>query len=553
MFLPKNININMNAVRILLLAAPLSICSLATVAQDTSRRQTIEITSSFKPVLRPSAKIGFATTPPPADTSRPRLTYDIPVQNLVPALQPFALRPVTRDVDSAGGWKNSSYVKAGFGNLSTPYAEAGLSFGDTRQRFSLFGSHISSRGKIEDQDYGQTRIRGDVASQVGEDKEWFGQIGLSQDRFYQFGFEKALFPTVDRADILRRYNTISAETGLRNLKPTEFGLRFEPRVKTHFLVDNRKATEFGLSLNLPMEKRFSEQFALSMGVQADLVRLSPDIVDGIVNHLVNVPVAVDYRTTRIRVKAGATPSWDKGQFHLLPVVAAEFPIARDKWVLQAGWISYYELASYRRLSGINPWMDVPTSLRNTRMTERYAGFKGMIAKGLSYSARAGITSFRHAPLFVNKWPAGRAFDVIFEEQLEALHIRGEVGYIQGEQFTFQTGLNLYGFGKQKTEDRAWGMPPLQIDAHLRWRIARGLWITSDAWVWQGALFRTSTGSASRLGGALDLNAGLEFNINQRFGVWARFQNITNKSYQRWNQYQAYGFNMIGGVSYRFAD
>jgi hypothetical protein len=521
--------------------------------QDTTRRQTIEITSSFKPVMRPVSKIGFATSPPPADTTRPRLRYEIPVQNLVPGLAPFALRPVTREVDSAGAWQNSSYVKAGFGNLTTPFAEAGLSLGDTRQRFNLFASHISSRGKLDFQDYGQTRIRGDVAAPVGTDKEWFGQVGLSQDRFYQFGFDKALLPLTEKSDILRRYNSISAETGLRNLSPTEFGLRFQPRFKTHFLLDNRNATELALSLNLPMEKRFSEQFALSLGVQGDLVRLSPDNADGIVNHLVNVPVAVDYRTTKVRVKAGITPSWDKGEFHLLPVVRAEFPVAKEKLMLQAGWISYYDLGSYKRLAGMNPWMDVPSGLMNTRMTERFAGFKGMIAKGFSYSARAGVTTFRNTPLFVNKFPSGRAFGVIFEEQLDALHIRGELGYIQGEQFTFQSGLNLYGFGKQTTEDRAWGMQPLQIDAHLRWRLAKGLWITSDAWLWQGALFKTSTGSASRLGGALDLNAGLEFSINKRIGVWTRFQNITNKSYQRWNQYQAYGFNMLGGVTFRFAN
>jgi hypothetical protein len=533
----------------------ISVLAISTVAeaQDTSRRQTIEITSSFKPVMRPVSKIGFATSPPPADTTRPRLKYEIPVQNLVPGLAPFALRPVNREVDSAGAWQNSSYVKAGFGNLTTPFAEAGISLGDTRQRFNLFASHISSRGNLEFQDYGQTRIRGDVAAPVGTDKEWFGQVGLAQDRFYQFGFDKALLPLTEKSDILRRYNTISAETGLRNLSPTEFGLRFQPRFKTHFLLDNRNATELALSLNLPIEKRFSEKFALSLGIQGDLVRLSPEIVDGIVNHLVNVPVAVDYRTARVRVKAGVTPSWDKGEFHLLPVVRAEFPIAREKLMLQAGWISYYEMGSYRRLAGMNPWIDVPVSLQNTRMIERFAGLKGMIAKGFSYSARAGITTFRNTPLFVNKFPSGRAFDVIFEEQLDALHIRGELGYVQGEQFTFQTGLNLYGFGKQTTEDRAWGMQPLQIDAHLRWRVARGLWITSDAWIWQGALFRTSTGSASRLGGALDLNAGLEFNINKRFGVWTKFQNITNKSYQRWNQYQAYGFNMLGGVTVRLAD
>jgi outer membrane receptor protein involved in Fe transport len=130
-------------------------------------------------------------------------------------------------------------------------------------------------------------------------------------------------------------------------------------------------------------------------------------------------------------------------------------------------------------------------------------------------------------------------------------LRGEIGYVRGEQFSLQSGVNWYGFNKQVTEDRAWGMLPFELNAHLRWRVVKDLWLTADAYLWEGALFRTNTGQATRVDGAFDLNAGLEFRVAKRLTIWTRFNNITNTNYQRWNQYEAYGFNMMGGVSFQF--
>src|SRR6188768_658514 len=79
-------------------------------AQDTSKK-TIEITSSFKPVLRNAAKINFNATPPPPDTTRPRLQYNIPAQNVIPGLTPVAMKPLTLIPDSTAGWANSNYIK----------------------------------------------------------------------------------------------------------------------------------------------------------------------------------------------------------------------------------------------------------------------------------------------------------------------------------------------------------------------------------------------------------------------------------------------------------
>src|SRR5438552_3048687 len=100
------------------------------IAQDTTKKHSVSITSVFKPVLKETAKINFGATPPTADTAKPRLTYDIPDQNLLFAYQPGALKPMALQIDTGGRWDNTSYIKAGFGSLKTPFLQAGFSFGD---------------------------------------------------------------------------------------------------------------------------------------------------------------------------------------------------------------------------------------------------------------------------------------------------------------------------------------------------------------------------------------------------------------------------------------
>jgi hypothetical protein len=56
--------------------------------RDTTKPKAIDITSSFKPVLRDAAKINFNATPPSADTAKPKLQYEIPNPNLLFAYQP---------------------------------------------------------------------------------------------------------------------------------------------------------------------------------------------------------------------------------------------------------------------------------------------------------------------------------------------------------------------------------------------------------------------------------------------------------------------------------
>ncbi|MBL0358531.1 MAG: hypothetical protein IPP72_17450 [Chitinophagaceae bacterium] len=106
-----------------------TISSLAVTSfaqKDTTKKQTIDITSSYKPVLRNAVKINFSATHLIADTSKSVGPYNVPPQNLFYTYQPGSLRPLALIQDSNLNLGIRNYLKAGFGNYSTPYINGGL-------------------------------------------------------------------------------------------------------------------------------------------------------------------------------------------------------------------------------------------------------------------------------------------------------------------------------------------------------------------------------------------------------------------------------------------
>ena len=519
-------------------------------AQDTSGKKTIEITSSFKPVLRNAAKINFNATPPPADTAKPRLNYSIPSQNVFPGLSPVALSPMALKVDSNGSWINSNFIKAGYGNLQTPLIQAGLSFQAGKAKFNVLADHISSNGKLEDQDYSRTSAKAFISTPINKEVEFHASLGFSADKYYQYGFDHSVY-NYSREDLQQRFSTISGEAGIRNPVPTEFGLTYHPRLKVDVFSDNKNNSESNAVLELPLEKFIGNSFGLKLGFVGDVTRFSPEKKNSINNNIFTVPVALSLRTPNLKVLAGMTPSWDNGNFKLLPNFMIDIPVVGEKWIIQGGWISYYNKGTYQHFAAINPYLAVPQKLLNNRMIERYIGFKGTILDHLNYNAKIGYAEFLNVPLFVNDTTSGKSFDIAFEEQLKAIQLQGELGLVSAERISLTARFNWYKFNEQKTEDRPWGLVPLEFSTNFRWNLIKDLWLTSDFFIWDGALYRNKNGSDGRSAGAVDLNAGLEFRVTRQVFLWSQFNNIFNSKYQRWHQYDNYGFNMLIGGIFRF--
>lgn len=519
-------------------------------AQDTSKKQRVEITSAFKPVLKNAVKINFNATPPAPEAANPNLSYNIPLQNLLFSLQPVALKPMALQIDSAGVAHNSNYIKLGYGNFNTPLAEAGITIGDGKKtNFNLFASHLSQKGDLRLQQWNQTAINAHLNTVAGQ-VEVYGKAGYEQQTYYLYGLDTAFNNSKD--DSLKKpYQTFSVKAGFRNAYVNRYGLTYNPDVDIKVFSDSR-ASETNAILNVPVEIRAGNVVRAALAVNADLTSFKPTGGSSYTNNVFFVNPAVIFKTEKIRLRAGIRPTWDNGSLRVLPDMLLDIPTKDGKAVFIAGWTGHVRKNNYQYLVSQNPWINQPQSQFNTRITELFGGVKGSVASSFNYRLQAGFFEYLNQPLFVNYLKPRAVFNVVQEGKLQGLHAQAELGYVITDQLNLSAKLDIYSITGQETEPEPWHFIPTQITAALRWQPIKKLMIKSDLFAWQGPVYRVNAaGDAATLPSVADLNAGIEFKATKMISVWTQFNNIFNNTYRRWNLYPQLGFQFVGGIRVTF--
>ncbi|WP_207494111.1 hypothetical protein [Aridibaculum aurantiacum] len=518
---------------------------------DTTKK-TVVITSAYKPEIKPAAKINFSASTPPVDTARTALTYNVPAQNLFFTYQPALLKPLALSIDTAVEWNNESYVKAGFGNFRTPFAQAGISFGDGKSSaMNVHARHISQKGNIPFQQYSHSNVDFLGVFNMQGNNEWRGKVGFDNRTQYLYGFQPDTLP-YGKDQLRQRFTTLSGVVGFRNKVANEYGITYDPSLNINLFTDNKKGNETNFRLNAPVTKTFGRAFGFNLGLTADITTYKTGSGETIKNNLYFLTPSVLLKTPNLRLNLGFTPAWDNQVFSLLPNFTAEAKLKDERFVLQAGWVGYFEKNDYRTLTRVNPFIHQPHELRNTRIREQYAGFKGSAGSHFTYNGRISTLSFSNAVLYVNDTMDGKTFMPLYESSMKALRIHGEVGYTVQEKFSLLAGTTINQFSGLSDNERAWGLIPLELTGALRWQVLKDVHVKSDFFFWDGARFRTKNNETVKLNPAVDLNAGVEFKVMPKLNLWIQFNNLLNNRYQRWNQYEVLGFNVMGGVVYSFS-
>ena len=520
-------------------------------AQDSTKSKEVNVTSQFKPTLKEAAKINFNATPPAADTSKPKLQYNIPNQNLALAFQPVSLKPLALEVDSGGKWGNESYIKLGYGNFKTPLIQAGVSFGDGKNvGLNIYAKHTSSKGDIPYQEYSNSEADLNAFLKSAKNLQWNVRFGGQQQSFNKYGFQPItmVFP---EDSIQVKYQTWRGRVNFHNIKRTDLGLSYSPELKIEAFNDQFNNSESNTYLNLPLQKTLGNEVEVDVAATANLSRYKPNNKDGIANNYFYVSPSVLFKRENIDVSAGIRPSWDNGNFKLLPNFLVEFKTANYPFSFQVGWTAYLRNSGFQYQAGLNPWILPPQTVNNTKVEERYLGLKGSIADHFNFSAKASMNFFTNQPLFVNDTASGKSFTAVNESELRVFSIGGELGYTVGEKFSLISNLSLNGFDL-KDQAKAWGLLPLEWKTTMRAEVLKDLYINSSLYIFDGPWSRTKQNKTNNLPMASDLSAGLEFKVYKNIKLWMQFNNIFNKEYQRWNQYPVYGFNFLGGVVFSFA-
>ena len=531
--------------------APLCFFFFSTQAQDTTRRQTIEITSSYKPSLRSSVKINLYASPITSDTTRPRLAYFIPSENLFFSYKPVDLKPLSLNTDTTLRLGDRNQLKVGYGNLSTPYISGAFSFGDGKKSLgNIYGDYISSKGKIQNQDFSEINLKG-TGSIFSAKNETYAGVAFSQHENYLYGYNHAL-DSFAKSDIRRSYQDLSVNVGFRNIANNDLGINYDPHLVVHEFSRESKVNETSLILTLPVEKRFSDAVSVKVAALGNFDKYTvKNSSFSISNNLFQLAPELIYYNDQFTFHGGITPSWNNNTLAVLPNIYGEVQLQQNVLVIQAGWVGRYIPNTFRTLSRENPYIQDLTFLNNTKEIQYYGGIKATVGKHFNFNAKAAVISYRDMPLFINANPIGNSFVVTNESKLTDLQIHGDVNYISQDKFTVSGALDLNSYTGLHDNSKAWGLYPLKLTGSLRWNAFKQVIFKSDLIAFSGANALTQDGSGKNLKGGTDLSAGVEFKLNKQFSVWLDLDNILNSKYEYWNNYPVYGFQVLGGLLIHF--
>ena len=515
--------------------------------------RTVVVTSEFAPTLKQTSKVNFSAATPLPDSVRPSLQYNIPVQNLSFSYQSPELKAVAANIDSSVQWNNTSFLKVGYGNYSTPYLQAGLSFGDgVNSVINVNGKYTSSNGSLPFQDYSKTRLEGiGIFSSANNKNEWNANVFFENNTQYLYGYKPDSLKFT-KSDLKQSFTTFGGKIGLRNKTDNAYGINYNPSAEIDIFTDNHSGKENSFMFDLPVTKSITKIIDFNVGLSGSVSSYRTDTVS-IDNTIYSVDPSLTFKTPNIKIVAGFTPSWDNSNFHLLPNFTADAKLNEEKFILQAGWIGYYNKTTYQSLANFNPFIQQPTVLNNALVKEQYAGFKGSAGDHFTYNARVSFLTINNQPLFVNDTITGRTFNVVYEPSLNDIRIHGEIGYTSGEQFSLLAGATFNQYSNLKVNEKAYGLLPIEINGAVRYQALKDLLLKADVFFWDGTRYRSKDVPDGKLAPAFDLNAGAEFAFIPQWKAFLQFNNMFNNKYERWNQYPVLGFNMLIGVVYSFGE
>ncbi|MEN8117969.1 MAG: hypothetical protein ABFS16_13380 [Bacteroidota bacterium] len=575
-------------------------------AQQDTLTQEVEVTKAYKPTISDANKLNSMPKIDETEHQKPTFNYSIYSQ---PIFNTFSVNPLKAAVIANAPKTDTGYglIRAGLGSYFKPYGE--LFFNNLNSRNSVFGfhaMHLSSLGKIDLE--GGDKVDAPFAKNELElfVKHLFQNSVLSfnldfkHDGFNYYGYPVDPVPDflLEENQDVNYFGTKQAfskggiNIGLKN--PTArfddptFGFNFNYH---YFGAKTGQREHFG---------RFVADLKRPIGIGIGLLDIGAQYVqaNGVFDH-VNQAIGDKSQTWLF-----ATPAWYIGNenanlklgvntwFIMETDVDTEAKISPN---IRANWAPVKEIINiyagidgnvisnhYSKIAYENPFVDPEHDLKNSFEKLRfYGGFDGKFSTKTNFKISAEYSLIEEQPFYyLNEGyyfepeynPAPTVVDNTFAVlygNMNRLKLNAEIFHASSEKLDLLISGNYY-FYKLEEQTEAWNLPNWDANLSLEYKITEQLSVSSDIYLIGGrkALILETTGfttpfpessmlieqkinKSHNLDTTFDLNIKGNYQITQKFSVFAHLNNFGFQKYQRWFGYPVQSFNFLAGVSYSF--
>ena len=525
-----------------------------------SLSEEIVVTTAYKPVLADAVMIRINPDLGDKNPFKAPVTY-IPIDKrleLNTDIKPFnAMKePAERDSDLY-----NNYIKAGIGNLKTTFGEAYFDNGrDQALQVGGFLKHFAQDGSINDQksERDEAQIFG---KSMGAVNSISGNIDYNYRSNYFYGYDEAAPVPADFQVEKQHFSTISAEGELtKNYQDVENDFTYALKIAGYSYSDAYQAKESNVVLSGFLNETINHFYA-GLSASVDVATQQDSLYD-IDNSLIRANPYIKFQGDSYKVDLGVNIVDQFGYtsaFYIFPAAKAELQVIPQYVRLFVEAKGDVNRSSLLDFSNINPFLgqDIPIKNSVDRL-DIAAGLKGTIVPGLAFKATFYRDEISDMPLFVSNFDLAKGdnrFTVIYDDGKSRVSgLTTELDYKASDDF------DIFGRAEFKQYQMAtvaepWNLPSFKLTGGTTIHISSQVNVTGTVFVRGSALdpypIAGTDGKPTTIGSFVDLSGEVEYKATKRFSVFVHVNNLLDGTNASWLYYPDYGFNIFGGVGFKF--
>jgi hypothetical protein len=537
---------------------------LATVAQTGMNDLNYQVPSTFSPTIKDARK--FSDLPEIRDSVKriDNIKYGITSVPLFEKYQAQQIQPAKLQNEPLNKLYHS-LLKLGYGPIyNMPYGEFWI--GNTRAKESSYGAHLkhfSSTTQLQGTGYGG--FSEDVANVFG--KHFYKKHTLSGDLNYErnvihyYGYDPVLNKLDDKNYTKQRYQLIEPKLQLLSHYTDSTHINHDIQLSYYNLQNLYRESENNVKLNA-QGSMFLNKEKFNLGFLTDFYnhKQAKDTMNDLIMSL-NPSIEANGNKGHIDMGVMATlDNFNKAtKFYFYPIINLHYNIYENMLIPYAGVKGGLIKNSFRSLSRDNPFVDTTINYNNTSNTyNAFGGLRGNLSSKMSYDASFSYAKYENFQFFVIDYSGPNQlynqFKVIYDNTT-VMTLNGQLKYQLREKLNLVAKGNYYVY-KTQTQLRAYHKPDYDLTASAIYNLQSKIVLRADLFFMgkQWALTQVDDGTSVtskpiQINGWADLNLEAEYRYSKMLSFFARFNNIANQRYYRWEHYPSQRFNFMLGLTF----
>ena len=562
------------------------------VVKDTVKTEVVNIVTKYNPKIADAKKI--KKNPKIKllkKNNKKKLKYTI-----------FSAPVASTFIPKSGGVKGidigvkeriyKNYVAAGFGNYTTPFFDAFLHHSTRfKNEIGFYAKYLAAQENIENSILNTNFSNFNVGAfykKYDRYFDWKVSLNSERDTYNWYGLPKISFTEpitntiteeqvynyfeligeFDFTDSYIDYGRIKGFYFTESFNSSEIFVKFDTKIDLPLTFLNPKLNDISIKTSaeyLKGEFKNSYKDLNRMEYSTTTIELNPEYKIKYGNFLLK---------TGIKLTASFDNENDVTNSFILPDVYLEGGIVKNYLNIYGGVTGDLKTNTYKGFSEENPYIS-PTLLitQTLEKLNLFVGFNGKINNNLGFNIKASYKKEEDKPLFLRNasksdgtnnsvngttlkgYEYGNSFNVYYDDvKTTSIFTEIEYDYSNNLSFGLQGTYNIY---KLENATEAWNLPTIETSISTKYK--KNKWFANADVFYvserkdglYSSQFPSAVSKIEIIDSFVDVNVNGGYHFNDKLSTFLKLNNILNTDYQRFANFNTQGFQILGGIAYKF--